>query len=119
MKPLFLRKLFCCSSCLFTVVVLLTMQPLNAMAADHTIIVFDNYLAPDKINIHVGDTVIWTNSGSVPKIIEADATQGGCTESEALHVIIEPGQSYSHTFTEPKPCHYTVRDFSGPVSIKA
>jgi len=87
------------------------------MAADQTIIVFDNYLSPDKISIHVGDTVVWTNGGSVPKIIEADTTQDGCTESNGLHVIIEPGQSYSHTFTEPKPCYYTVRDFSYPLTI--
>jgi plastocyanin len=86
------------------------------MAADHTIVVFDNYLSLDKININVGDTIIWTNSGSVPKIIEGDAAQGGCSEPGGLHVIIEPGQSYSHTFTVPTPCNYTVKDLTNSIS---
>jgi plastocyanin len=103
--------------CLLSITLPLAMTPFIAMAADQTITVFDNYLSPDKISINVGDTIVWTNGGSVPKIIEADATQGGCSEPGGLHVIIEPGQSYSHTFTVPTPCHYTVLDFSPPLSI--
>ena len=95
---------------------LLAMTQLSAMAADQTIMVFDNYLSPDKITINVGDTVIWTNSGSVPKIIESDPTRGGCSDPKDLNVILEPGQSYSHTFTVPTPCSYSIRDLMNSIS---
>jgi len=98
--------------CLLTMTLLSAIMPLIAMAADQTIVVFDNYLSQDKISINVGDTIIWTNGGSVPKIIEADPARGGCSEPGGLHVVIEPGQSYSHTFTVPAPCNYTVRDIT-------
>jgi plastocyanin len=103
-------------NCLFIITVLSTMIPLAANAADQTVMVFDNYLSPDKITINVGDTVIWTNNGSVPKIIESDPTRGGCSDPEDLRVIIEPGQSYSHKFTVPAPCNYTIRDLTNSIT---
>jgi plastocyanin len=106
------KKSLCCLEGLFVFVLSWAIFPLAAIAADHTVVVFDNYLSPDKININVGDTVIWTNGGTVPKMIETDSTQGSCSEPGGLHVVIEPGQSYSHTFTVPAPCHYTIRDLT-------
>ena len=106
---------------LYILIIMLSLitTPFVAAAADHTIIVFDNYLTQDKIDIKVGDTVIWTNSGSVPKIIEADPSRGGCADPQDLRVIIEPGQSYSHTFTVPAPCSYIIRDLSNPMGTTA
>ena len=101
---------------LFIIMLSLILAPLAATAADQTVIVFDNYLSPDKITINVGDTVIWTNSGTVPKIIESDPTRGGCPEPQELRMIIEPGQSYSHTFTVPAPCNYIIRDLMNSIS---
>jgi plastocyanin len=116
MKIKKLQKPLYSMMCLFAIVLSLAIAPLIASAADHTIVVFDNYLSSDKININVGDTVIWTNSGTVPKMIEADTAQGGCSEPGGLHVVIEPGQSYSHTFTVPVPCNYTVKDLTNSIS---
>ena len=116
MKTRKLPKVSSCLLCLIIITLLLATAPLVATAADQTIVVFDNYLSPDKITINVGDTIIWTNSGSVPKIIEEDPTRGGCSEPGGLRMILEPGQSYSHTFTVPTPCYFTVRDLLNSTS---
>lgn len=56
-----------------------------------------NYLswtyAPDKLTLHVGDTVVWTNTGKATHTVTAD---NGAFDSGSLR----PGQSWRFTFTK-------------------
>jgi plastocyanin len=110
------RRSYCLLSLLVAALLIVSL-PFTAIAAEKTIIVFDDYISPDEIDINVGDTVVWTNGGRVPNIIEPDQAKGGCSEPGGLHAIIEPGQSYSFTFTAPMLCYYTVRHLQYPISI--
>lgn len=69
---------------------------------------------PQKVTIHTGDTVKWTNGSQithtvtdVPKLASkaGDATlpQGAKSFNSGY---LNPGQSYSHTFTVPGTYHY-------------
>src|SRR6266536_4099934 len=54
----------------------------------------DNYFSPLEITVNAGDTVVWTNIGAdAHTITSADHTWG--TDD------IEPGATYSYTFTQP------------------
>ena len=54
----------------------------------------DNYFSPLQITVGAGDTVVWTNIGADSHTITpADGSWG--TDD------IEPGATYSYTFTQP------------------
>jgi plastocyanin len=53
--------------------------------------------SPSTITVDTGDTVAWTNDGSEPH----DVTGSGLASG-----ILQPGQGYSHTFTNPGTFRY-------------
>jgi plastocyanin len=60
----------------------------------------DYYFAPANVTISVGDTVTWANSGGEAHTVTSDDGSWGTDD-------LEPGQSYSHTFTRPGTYSYT------------
>ena len=48
------------------------------------------HFSPSTITIHVGDTVVWHNGGTVPHTATGSGFDSG---------NLNPGQSYSHTFS--------------------
>jgi plastocyanin len=54
----------------------------------------DYFFAPPSITIQVGGTVTWSNDGQTAHTVTAN---GGSFDSGNL----DPGQSFSHTFTQP------------------
>lgn len=50
--------------------------------------------SPSTLTIHVGDTVIWTNSDSVSHSVRSDSG------SEINSALLGNGQTYSHTFAQ-------------------
>jgi plastocyanin len=68
--------------------------PSLALAATDPVSILDNSYAPQNITINPGDTVVWTNYGSLSHTIVAD---GGSFVSSA----ITPGVNFSYTFNIP------------------
>jgi plastocyanin len=68
--------------------------PLGRVFADQAVDVGENYYAPVNVTISVGETVTWTNSGVQGHTVTADDNSWGDDD-------LEPGQTYSHTFTAP------------------
>lgn len=69
---------------------------------------------PQTVTVHVGDTVVWHNGSAlthtvtdVPKLA---SKQGDATLPKGAKPFnsgyLNPGQSYSHTFTVPGTYHY-------------
>jgi len=81
------------SRLLATILVFLGMLTLGpALArADTSVSVVDNSFSPQTITIAPGDTVTWTNNGSMNHTVTAD---DGSFSSGSL----SPGQSFTHTF---------------------
>ena len=68
--------------------------PLSPIAAaTQAVEIGDGFFGPSSLTVTVGDTVTWTNGDDSPHTVTAD----GAFDSGN----IEPGQSFSHTFTEP------------------
>lgn len=81
--------------------------PLVLSAAQYNVAVADYSFTPRTAVINVGDTVTWTNSGSMMHTVTAD---NGSFDSGTL----APGQSFSHTFTTPGTYTYYCRFHGGP-----
>ena len=62
-------------------------------AATHAVDIGDGFFGPGAVTVTVGDTVTWTNADDSPHTVTSD----GAFDSGN----VEPGQSFSHTFTEP------------------
>jgi plastocyanin len=62
-----------------------------AAPVTHQVKVVDFSFSPASLTVHAGDTVVWTNHGSVAHTVTAD---NGSFNSGSL----SPGQSFSHTF---------------------
>jgi plastocyanin/peptidoglycan hydrolase-like protein with peptidoglycan-binding domain len=69
----------------------LTIIPATALAATVQVSVLDNSFSPQNVNINPGDTVVWTNYGSLSHSIAADS---GVFESSTLN----PGVNFAYTF---------------------
>ncbi|HTE85049.1 MAG TPA: cupredoxin domain-containing protein [Dehalococcoidia bacterium] len=54
----------------------------------------DNYFSPLQITVSAGDTVVWTNIGADSHTITSGDGSWGTDD-------IEPGATYSYTFTQP------------------
>jgi plastocyanin len=62
-------------------------------AATHAVDIGDGFFGPGALTVTVGDTVTWTNRDDSPHTVTAD----GAFDSGN----VEPGRSFSHTFSEP------------------
>ena len=60
-------------------------------SGDETIEIVDNDYEPDEIEVSVGDTVGWENTGEVGHTVTFDDEDSG---------DVEPGDTYSRTFEE-------------------
>jgi len=74
--------------------------PLGAAIADSAVDTGENYYAPADLTINAGETVTWTNSGREVHTVTADDNSWGTED-------LEPGQSYSYTFTTPGTYPYS------------
>lgn len=54
---------------------------------------------PKDVSIMPGDTVTWTNNDDKPHTITSGSAQGG-PDGKFDSGLIQPGQTYSHTFTD-------------------
>lgn len=69
---------------------------------------------PHQVTVHVGDTVVWHNgsalSHTVTDVPKLASQAGDATLPKGAKPFnsgyINPGQSYSHTFTVPGTYHY-------------
>jgi len=69
---------------------------------------------PQTLTVHVGDTVLWKNgsalSHTVTDVPKLASKAGDATLPKGAKPFnsgyIDPGQSYSHTFTVPGTYHY-------------
>jgi len=69
---------------------------------------------PQTLTVHVGDTVVWKNgsalSHTVTDVPKLASKTGDATVPKGAKPFnsgyIDPGQSYSHTFTVPGTYHY-------------
>jgi plastocyanin len=76
----------------------------DASAADSPVMqMFDNRFAPAEMTVEAGTTVEFPNEGRVDhNVIDAD---GAFDSREPTGADQEPGESWSHTFTEPGTYH--------------
>ncbi len=79
---------------------LLAWLPATTQAAEITVAIRDYAFVPDKVAIHPGDTVVWTNRDQVPHTVTA---LGGAFASGA----IAPGASFRYRF--PAAGRYSYR----------
>jgi plastocyanin len=67
-------------------------QPQEAAeAGEATVSIVDFAFEPATLEVSVGTTVVWTNTGQAPHTVTGDFADSG---------ILEPGQTFSHTFIE-------------------
>jgi len=90
---------------------MLLVQPIVARA-DTSISIVDNSFSPQTITIAPGETVTWTNNGTMQHTVTAD---DGSYDSGSLN----PGASFSHTFTSAGtfPYHCTFHGAAGGVGM--
>jgi plastocyanin len=73
---------------------------------------------PDHVTIRAGETITWVNAGTVPHTATGDPAQNPVATSHPECVqlpdgaepwgspLLQPGESYAHTFTTPGEYHY-------------
>jgi plastocyanin len=74
-------------------------QAAARFASSLTVSIGDNFYSPKSISVSAGDTVTWTNNGKASHT--ATATDGSFDTG-----TISPGQSRSHTFSQPGTFNY-------------
>lgn len=82
-------------------------------ATTKTVEILDTGFGPPALDVDVGDTVVWTNSGTTTHDVSAD---DGSFQSGPL----SPGQSFPFTFSTPGTFVYrstTDADLTGSVSV--
>lgn len=77
----------------------------------------DNFFTPPSVTVQVGDTVTWSNGGHNAHTVTAN---GGGFDSGNLN----PGQSFSQTFTQPGTVAYYCKyhrslGMKGTITVKA
>nr|MBA2278322.1 cupredoxin domain-containing protein [Chloroflexia bacterium] len=60
--------------------------------SEQAIAIVDFSFAPATITVAPGTTVVWTNNGAAPHTVTGDFGDSG---------FLEPGQTFSFTFTDP------------------
>lgn len=80
-----------------------------ALAAQINVSIFDNYFTPFSPMVSPGDTVVWTNNGSLAHSVTGD---DGSFDSG----ILAPGTTYSHAFNQTGVVSYYSKVDSLPSS---
>jgi len=62
-----------------------------AAPAEATVSIIDFSFEPATLDVPAGATVVWTNEGQAPHTVTGDFADSG---------VLEPGQTFSHTFAE-------------------
>jgi plastocyanin len=65
--------------------------PQAAAPAEGAVSIVDFSFEPANLDVAAGATVVWTNDGQAPHTVTGDFADSG---------ILEPGQTFSHTFAE-------------------
>lgn len=69
-------------------------QVSNAPKAANTVYIHNFSFNPQTLDVKSGTSVTWVNQDSIPHTVTASQSGG-----EAPSVVIQPGQSYTATFT--------------------
>lgn len=72
----------------------LVLLPSPTRAATHSVQIQDSTFGPVMLTVSVGDTVTWTNADDRPHTVTAGSGQFDSGN-------LDPGQTFSFTFTEP------------------
>ena len=64
----------------------------EAEQSEQAVEIVDFAFTPESITVVLGTTVVWTNTGQAPHTVSGDFADSG---------TLEPGQTFSFTFTEP------------------
>lgn len=87
----------------------------------------DNSFSPSRIEIEVGDTVVWTQTGTNPHTVTAEGgsfdSHPNCTDV-GTGDCMQQGDTFSHTFRSPGEVRYVCRvhdqiGMTGVVVVKA
>lgn len=72
-------------------------DPTPGVQSRHTVQIIDSYFDPQNITISPGDTIVWTNNGTM---IHTSTSGTGCDADGTWNSgNLNPGQSYSYIFT--------------------
>lgn len=74
----------------------------GAEGSVHKVVVPRNVLklVPAELEIKAGDSILWTNSDSRKHNL-ASVPGSGTTDKLEIFSVMEPGDTFSHTFSEP------------------
>ena len=84
----------------------LALLPQAVSAGTVQVSVLDNSYSPQNVNINPGDTVVWTNYGSLAHTVMADS--GMFTSS-----TMNPGVNFAYTFNTPGTYTYHDQSYGG------
>ncbi len=99
--------------------------PLSGRAATTDVTIVDFAFHPANVTIKVGDTVKWTNTGSVMHTTTSGTTTGGVRHPDGQwdSGSLSTGQTFSHTFTKagdyPYYCNFHFTSMVGTVTVQA
>ncbi|MFA6050318.1 MAG: IPT/TIG domain-containing protein [Candidatus Paceibacterota bacterium] len=82
-------------------------QVTSSMAATVNVSITNNTFTPQTVSINPGDTVTWTNNGTHAHTVTAD--NGNFNSG-----LLQPGQSYSYTFSSSGTVRYYCIPHGGP-----
>ena len=71
--------------------------PQAAAPGEAAVSIVDFSFEPATLDVAAGATVVWTNDGLAPHTVTGDFADSG---------VLEPGQTFSHTFAEPGEFSY-------------
>lgn len=83
---------------LVTAITALAAAP-QALAATVNVSITRAGFVPDTVNVRTGDTVVWTNNDTLPHQVVS-------TQCNFSSTVLQPGQTFSHTFTRAARCQY-------------
>lgn len=79
--------------------------PGAVLAAQVQVSVADNNYSPQTMNVNAGDTVVWTDTGNSRHSVISD--------TGLFNYTLQPGQSYSYTFSTPGSFRYYDSTYGG------
>jgi plastocyanin len=84
-----------------------------AAPAEGTVSIIDFAFEPATLDVAAGATVVWTNDGQAPHTVTGEFADSG---------VLEPGQTFSHTFAESAEFRYVCAihpQMTGTISVSA